>query len=106
MADASQAFGSGVKYFCDLLAIEMRNRLANLFRVNLPSTLAFDHPTVTAVAGYLYRAASGNAPQPAPAAAEAGWNVGGTADVAAMSDDEAEAELLRELKLSSGVRAR
>jgi hypothetical protein len=25
MADASQAFGSGVKYFCDLLAIEMRN---------------------------------------------------------------------------------
>ena len=25
MTDASQVFGSGMQYFCDLLAIEMRN---------------------------------------------------------------------------------
>ena len=36
-----------------LMALELRNALARATRLNLPATLAFDHPTVCAMAAFL-----------------------------------------------------
>ncbi|NIM40825.1 MAG: hypothetical protein GTN84_07695 [Hydrogenophaga sp.] len=77
-----------------LMAVELRNALAKAFAQPLPATLLFDYPTLDALAAHLLRAlgleeraAVPAAPAPAPA----------IDDMAELSDEEAEALLLREL---------
>jgi acyl transferase domain-containing protein len=80
-----------------LLAVELRNQLARLGGTPLPATLAFDHPTLEALADRLSTVWD-LASDPTPIAA-------GVPDssIDGMSDDEAEALLESELqKLSAG----
>src|SRR5690606_34250788 len=79
-----------------LMAVELRNALAKAFAQPLPATLLFDYPTLEALAAHLLRVlgleervASPVADAPAPAPA--------IDDMAELSDEEAEALLLREL---------
>jgi hypothetical protein len=77
-----------------LLAVELRNQLARLGGTPLPATLAFDHPTLDALADYLAIA----------------WNLESIPTAAQgpavddMSDDEAEALLAAELATLPAVR--
>lgn len=75
-----------------LLAVELRNALVAAFGRPLPSTVAFDYPTIDALTGLV--GADLFEPTPSPAAAASG----GSAAVLAMSDAEAEAALLLELE--------
>ncbi|SBW22636.1 polyketide synthase type I [Candidatus Protofrankia californiensis] len=61
--------------FDSLGGVEFRNKVTAATGVQLPSTLVFDYPTTTAVAGFLRTRVDGSAPagpRPAPARAEAG----------------------------------
>lgn len=81
-----------------LMAVELRNALATDLGRPLPATLLFDFPTLDALGAYLsvkvlgWAPAAPSAPAPAPAAAAE------LAAVAALSDEEAEAQLLAELQ--------
>jgi acyl transferase domain-containing protein/acyl carrier protein len=50
--------------FDSLTAVELRNRLSGETGLRLPATLAFDHPTVTAIADHVYRTLAPAAPSP------------------------------------------
>ncbi len=81
-----------------LMAVELRNQLARSTGVALPATLLFDYPTLDALAGHLggvlgleLEAADASV-RPARSALQAA-----KAQLAALSDEEAEAQLLAEL---------
>ncbi|WP_455433118.1 type I polyketide synthase [Streptomyces ossamyceticus] len=57
--------------FDSLTAVDLRNRLAAAAGVRLPSTLIFDHPTVTALAVFLGQKLLGERERPAPVAVRA-----------------------------------
>lgn len=85
-----------------LMAVELRNALARLLARPLPATLLFDYPTLDALAAHLVRLLD------LDTAADAGLQAQATApadsarrsadDLAALSDEEAEALLLKELE--------
>jgi hypothetical protein len=82
-----------------LLAVELRNVLSNGLGLprRLPATLLFDYPSVSAITDYL---ASGLLPddddRKVPAAAARNGQAE-LAEIAGLSDEEAEAMLLEEL---------
>jgi myxalamid-type polyketide synthase MxaE and MxaD len=87
-----------------LMAVELRNRLQAGAGQPLPTTLAFDHPTVEAITAFL--AAQVPALGVEAARVEGGNEVDArgqlVVEVGRMSDAEAEAALLRELDALAG----
>jgi acyl transferase domain-containing protein/SAM-dependent methyltransferase len=90
--------------FDSLMAVELRNVLRQGLALErkLPATLVFDHPTVTAIAGYLDRVVGGEDvpedPAPEPAVRRvipAGQH--GAEVIAELSEEEVEAMLLEKL---------
>jgi acyl carrier protein len=90
-----------------LMAVELRNGLKADLRLDggLPATLAFDHPTVEAIAAYLAQEAlhlSTSDPDDAPASAEAPEAESMLSRLEQLSDDEVD-RLLHERSRSGGA---
>jgi acyl carrier protein len=81
-----------------LMAVELRNALSRSIGQSLPATLLFDYPSLDQLVSYLMKSLK-LVPQPASAPVET--RVTANAVVAALSDEEAEAQLLAELEGSS-----
>jgi NADPH:quinone reductase-like Zn-dependent oxidoreductase/acyl carrier protein len=85
-----------------LMAVELANRLGRLAGVSLPSTFAFDHPTLAALAEHLLaqvlppEAGSTGAARSSPKSVATGGDLS-TGDLGALSATELEEELRREL---------
>jgi acyl transferase domain-containing protein/Zn-dependent alcohol dehydrogenase/acyl carrier protein len=82
-----------------LMAVELRNTLVRSMGKALPATLLFDYPTLETLAGYLLRTSgleqtASRQPVEAPVAVDA-------SGIAALSDEEAEAQLIAELERSA-----
>jgi hypothetical protein len=80
-----------------LMAVELRNVLQAAVGQPLPATLAFDHPTVAALARYLLSDVLQLGAESSPAPAVEGVPGDALSDVHALSDEEAEAQLAAEL---------
>ncbi len=80
-----------------LMAVELRNLLARATDTSLPATLLFDHPTLDALADFLMRKLD-LLPVAAPPVASDAQRA-----LAALSDAEAEAQLLAELEAGPGA---
>lgn len=81
-----------------LMAVELRNLIGNGLKLDrsLPATLVFDYPTVAALAEYLAKDLLSW--QKEPESAADGKQAKMVGELAALSDDEAEALLLAELE--------
>jgi acyl carrier protein len=80
-----------------LMAVELRNRLQVNTGHALPTTLAFDHPTVAAIARFLGREVLGLESAESDRARKPGDDGVLSDDVRGLSDDEASRLLLEEL---------
>jgi NADPH:quinone reductase-like Zn-dependent oxidoreductase len=91
-----------------LTAMELRNTLVRSIKSALPATLLFDYPTPDQLAGYLMRAL-GYERAASEVESDGGRVSTALSDataVAALSDDDAEAQLLAELERGSAGRSR
>jgi polyketide synthase 12/myxalamid-type polyketide synthase MxaB len=79
-----------------LMALELKNRLQAAVGRPLPATLAFDFPTIAAIAAFLADEILGLEAAPSPAAAAIA-DTPATPDLSGLSDDEAERLLAAEL---------
>jgi len=84
-----------------LMAVELKNRLQSALHKPLPTTLAFDYPTASALAHYLGEQLG--LPLHAPAAAAP--NADSIQDLTGLSDEEAEELLRQELALLGSAEA-
>jgi acyl transferase domain-containing protein len=80
-----------------LMAVELRNRLQASIGRGLPTTLAFDYPTTSAIAGYLGQAVLHLEPMKESLTSPARGDDLVTAEIEGLSDAEAELRLLEEL---------
>jgi len=80
-----------------LTSVELRNRLRTSLGCALPSTLAFDFPSVTALVDYLAEDLLGREPIDPSPQTETGENAERKA-LEQLTEEEAEANLLKELE--------
>ena len=93
LADPGQGlFAMGMD---SLMALELRTRLETLVARALPATLVFDHPTIEAMARFL---APGPAPPDATRITASVATLPPRQDLDALSDEDAEALLLKKLE--------
>jgi NAD(P)-dependent dehydrogenase (short-subunit alcohol dehydrogenase family) len=81
-----------------LMAVELRNTLVRSMGQPLPATLLFDYPTLETLTAYLLRTAGFDQAPPMITVEAPAVDVSG---IAALSDEEAEAQLIAELERGS-----
>ena len=79
-----------------LMAVDLSGRLGRVFGVSLPSTFAFDHPTLNALARHLLGQLQPTVDD-VPESPRVTTVVANDASIDALTDDELEAALRREL---------